>query len=201
MTGARRAVRLTAGLGLFLSLEACSTRFQIPRPSPLPTHEHLVLMPMDVAWKASLAALAARGFAPVETDAARGVIVTEFQALDGNTTRQRTDGIARLAVERDLYATGRARIALQLIPAGGDQTRILIAAQLEAKVTRFGEVQYAEVSGGRSSLPLFTAWTTARAGMEGDDWQTLTSNGVLEDEFLAAFVAELADAALLGEGS
>lgn len=147
--------------------------------------------PIGAVWEASQAALQKLGFVPADIEEMQGSIETGFRPLAGNTHAHRTSGVARLVVERDEYAAGRGRLLLQLVSEDADRSRVRVAAELQAQVTKRGEIQYAEAGRGWSLLPLFTAWTTAQAGAQPDGWEGLTSNGVVEDEFLAALTAEL----------
>lgn len=182
-------MRIAAVVGLSLALAGCATELRVPRFVPPPPHEFAASVPFDEAWEASLRALRRLDFTPVEGDRAQGTITSTF-ALDGNSERVRNDGVGRLAIERDLYAAGRGRLVVHVVPVGANDTQVHVAAEIQARVTRRGEVRYATAP-GTSALPLLTASTPARAAGEGSEWETLTSDGVLEDEFLAAFVVEL----------
>ncbi len=180
-----------AGLGLCLSLEGCATRFQIPSPVPPPVREHAIVAPLGQAREASLRVLTTLGFALAAPDPGQTVVVSEFRPVEGNSPLDRSRGVARIAVERDVYSAGRERLLLNLSPLDAERTQVRLAAEVQAKVERRGEIRYAGPSDARSPLPLFTAWTTAPSKGQGAEWEALTSNGVLEDEFLAALVAEL----------
>jgi len=96
----------------------------------------------------------------------------------------RNSGIARFTVERDIYSAGRERLLVTLLPTGADRTQVKVTAVVQAKVERRGEIQYAKASPETARTPTDL----------GTDWEPLTSNGVLEDEFLAALAAELSRA-------
>lgn len=178
----RSAARLTAGLSACLSLAACSAqRFHIPSPVPPPIHEHTIAAPFGETWAAAMRALAMLNLPPGESDKTRGSIVTDFHSREGNSEQMRNTGIARLAVERDIYSAGRERLWVSLTPVGADRTQVQVAVVAQAKVVRRGEIQYGDAS----------AKTTEGSAEPGTDWEPLTSNGVLEDEFLAALAAEL----------
>lgn len=154
--------------------------------------EHVISAPLGQTWEANLRALTTLGFVPAETDPERGFVASEFRSVDGNSARDRSRGIARVAVERDVYAAGRARMLLNLSSLDAERTLVRLVAEVQAKVERRGEIRYDDVQGSSSPLPLFTAWTTAKSEDKGSEWESLTSNGVLEDEFIGALAGELA---------
>ncbi len=188
-SAASSAAWMTA-LFLSLSLQACATRFQIPSPVPPPIREHAIVAPLESAWESSLRALTALGFVPAEIDPGQRIIVSEFRLVEGNADRDRRRGVAGVAVERDVYSAGRERLLVNMTPLDADRTQVRLVAEVQAKIERRGEIQYGGVAGERSPLPLFTAWSTKTEATD-PEWDTLTSNGILEDQFLAALVTEL----------
>lgn len=191
MSRAAAHALVAPGLGLCLLLGACSTRLRADPGVPPPVRGHVVAAPERSVWDGTLRALARLGFTPEDADRRGGLVATGFKELAGNSVRRRTRGVARLAVERDLYRRGRARLVVRVWPKGPARTRVEVAALVEGSVKRRGEIRYSRKRGWQSPLPLFTAWTTAPAEVDAKGWEALTSNGVLEDEFLAALLSEL----------
>lgn len=175
---------------LFLSPEGCSTAFRIPAPVPASLYEYDIPAPAQKVWDASLAALGALGFTTAEADQARGVLVSEFSSLDGNSERHRTSGVARFAIERDVYSDGGARLRVALAPERKDATRVRVAADLRGKLVQRGEIQ-PTASGDPPREPGSGAAASAELQSKDGDWTALTSNGVLEDDFLAALYTRL----------
>lgn len=186
-----------AASGVLLLAGACSTEFKLPLPVPPPVASHTVDVPFAAAWTASLRALDRLGYVPERLDWRNGRFTTRFKLLPGNSARHRTAGVARVSVERDVYRRGRVRLHLALAPLSEEATRVTVAAEPEAQVRARGEIRYATASVRHTAFPLLHRGgahaTVPTAAADG--WEPLTSNGVLEDEFLAAFAGVLAERA------
>lgn len=179
----------SSGLLPFLVLGACSSEVFIPAPVPPPVHEHVVAAPIEKALGASVAALGALGFTPAEVDDTKARVVSHFRPLDGNRDDHRTRGVGRLTFERDVYSGGEARLVVQMAPER-EATRVRVFADVRGRVARRGEVHY-EPPPPASAVAPIDALAGGAAPAEKEGWQRLGSNGVLEDEFLAAFLSEL----------
>ena len=188
--------RVLLALGLCLGLGGCATQFKIPSPVPEPLAEHTVGAPVSDVWAVSLRALESLGFSPAESDQDQGTLVTAFRALDGNTAHNRTAGVARFAVERDIYATGRSRLLIRLLSLGELRTRVRVAAELQAKVRQRGDIRYDAKPGQQQAFPLITGDAAADDEKSRDDWEPLISNGVLEDRFLAELLSQVSATAV-----
>lgn len=175
--------RMTLILGLCSGALGCTSQVHIPNPVPPPLTGRTVAAPLPAVWSASIGALQGLGFANVAADQNLGVIVTEDKRLEGNTAHNRNSGIARFAVERDIYSEGQSRLHITLLALEeSGQTEIRIAPELKGKVEKRGDIKYAP-------------FKPATEAPDSDDenqaigvWEVLSSNGVLEDRFLAALM-------------
>lgn len=158
---------------------------------PGPIAEHTVGAPVAEVWEASLHALESLGFSPAESDQDRATIVTAFRPLAGNTAHDRTAGVARFAVERDIYATGRSRLLIRLLSLGGLRTRVRVGVELQAKVSQRGDIRYDAKPGQQQAFPLITGAAVPDDERPRDDREPLTSNGVIEDRFLAELMSQV----------
>ncbi len=175
--------RMTIILGLFIGLLGCTSQVHIPTPVPPPLTGHTVTAPLPVAWSASIGALQGLGFVNVVADQNLGSLVTESKRLEGNTDHNRNSGIARFAVERDIYSEGQSRLHITLVDRKeSGQTEIRIAAELKGKVEKRGDIKYAPFK------PVTEATDSDDENQAIGVWETLSSNGVLEDRFLAALM-------------
>lgn len=174
---------MTIILGLCSGVLGCTSQVHIPNPVPPPLTGRTVAAPLPTVWSASIGALQGLGFLNVAADQNLGVIVTEDKHLKGNTAHNRNSGIARFAVERDIYSEGQSRLHITLLALEeSGQTEIRIAPELKGKVEKRGDIKYAP-------------FKPATEAPDSDDenqtigvWETLSSNGVLEDRFLAALM-------------
>lgn len=175
--------RMTLILGLCSGVLGCTSQVHIPNPVPPPLTGHTVAAPLPTVWSASIGALQGLGFSNVAADEHQGILVTEDKHLKGNTAHNRNSGIARFAVERDIYSEGQSRLHITLLALEeSGQTEIRIAPELKGKVEKRGDIKYAP-------------FKPATEAPDSDDenqaigvWETLSSNGVLEDRFLAALM-------------
>jgi len=175
--------RMTIILGLCSGVLGCTSQVHIPNPVPPPLTGRTITAPLPTVWSASIGALQGLGFSNVAADQNLGVIVTEDKHLKGNTAHNRNSGIARFAVERDIYSEGQSRLHITLLALEeSGQTEIRIAPELKGKVEKRGDIKYAP-------------FKPATEAPDSDDenqaigvWETLSSNGVLEDRFLAALM-------------
>ncbi len=176
--------RMTIILSLFIGLLGCTSQVHIPTPVPPPLTGRTIAAPLPTVWSASIGALQGLGFSNITADEHQGVLVTEDKRLEGNTAHNRNSGIARFAVERDIYSEGQSRLHITLVPRDEPgQTEIRIATELKGKVEKRGDIKYAP----------FKPVTEAPNSDDDENqaigvWDTLSSNGVLEDRFLAALM-------------
>ncbi|MDO9168193.1 MAG: hypothetical protein Q7U18_03740 [Methylobacter sp.] len=179
--------RITLILGLYTGLFGCTSQVHIPTPVPPPLTGRTVAAPMPTVWPASIAALQRMGFANVAANETQGVLVTEDKRLAGNTAHDRNSGVARFAVERDIYSEGQSRLHITLLSQENTgQTKIQISSALKGKVEKRGDIKYAPFK----PAPKEASDSEAENQAIGV-WETLTSNGVLEDRFLAALMESL----------
>ncbi len=176
--------RMTIILGLCSGVLGCTSQVHIPNPVPPPLTGRTVAAPLPTVWSASIGALQGMGFQNVAADEHQGVLVTEVKPLAGNTAHNRNSGIARFAVERDIYSEGQSRLHITLLALEeSGQTEIRIAPELKGKVEKRGDIKYAP----------FKPATEEVSDSDNENqaigvWETLSSNGVLEDRFLAALM-------------
>lgn len=176
----RMIIVLALGFGVF----GCASQAHIPAPVPPPLIGRTVASPLSTVWPASIDALWSLGFSHVAADEAQGVLVTEAKRLEGNTVHNRNVGIARFAVERDIYSEGQSRLHITLVAGKEGQTEIRIVPELKGKVEKRGDIKY-------------DAFKPASKEAVSDEnqpvgvWETLSSNGVLKDRFLAALMDQL----------
>jgi len=176
--------RMTLILGLCSGVLGCASQAHIPAPVPPPLAGRTIAAPLPTVWSASIGALQGLGFSNVAADEHQGVLVTEDKRLKGNTAHNRNSGIARFAVERDIYSEGQSRLHIALFSQKNKgQTEIRITPELKGKVEKRGDIKYAPFK------------PAPKTESDSDDenqpvgvWETLTSNGVLEDRFLAALM-------------
>lgn len=177
----RMIIVLALGFGVF----GCASQAHIPAPVPPPLIGRTIASPLSTVWPASIEALWSLGFSHVAADEAQGVLVTEAQRLEGNTVHNRNFGIARFAVERDIYSEGQSRLQITLAAGKAPrQTEIRIVPELKGKVEKRGDIKY----------DAFKPASKEDAGDENQPvgvWEALSSNGVLEDRFLAALMEQL----------
>jgi len=175
--------RMTLILSLCSGILGCTSQVHIPNPVPPPLTGRTVAAPLPTVWSASIGALQGLGFSNIAADEHQGVLVTEVKPLAGNTAHNRNSGIARFAVERDIYSEGQSRLHITLLSLEkSGQTEIRITPELKGKVEKRGDIKYAP-------------FKPATEAPDSDDenqtigvWETLSSNGVLEDRFLAALM-------------
>lgn len=168
-------------LGLCSALIGCATQTSIPAPVPPPLSGHKIDAPLSAVKSASIQALQHLGFAKIATDDATGTLVTEEQAVSGNSARIRNAGIARLALERDIFLRGNSRLSVTLLGReNAQQTEIRPVATLRGLIEKRGDIQYAPFNP--------TTEDAAEPANTVGVWEPLTSNGVLEDRFLAALL-------------
>jgi len=171
-------------LGLCAALFGCATQTSIPAPVPPPLTGHKIDVPLLAVKSAGIAALQRLGFAKIAADDANGTLETEEQTVAGNTTNIRNAGIARLALERDVYLRGNSRLSVTLLARdNGQQTEIRPVATLRGLIEKRGDIQYAPFNP--------TSADSAEPSQNVGVWEPLTSNGVLEDRFLAALLEAL----------
>lgn len=175
--------RMAIILGLCSGVLGCTSQVHIPNPVPPPLTGRTITAPLPTVWSASIGALQGMGFQNVAVDTTQGVLVTENKRLEGNTAHNRNSGIARFAVERDIYSEGQGQLHITLLALEeSGQTEIRIVPELKGKVEKRGDIKYAP-------------FKPATEAPDSDDknqaigvWETLSSNGVLEDRFLAALM-------------
>ncbi|GEM_PF-2925916 len=179
--------RMAIMLGLCAGLSGCTSQVHIPNPVPQPLARHTLAEPLPTVWSASIGALRGMGYQNVSADAVQGALVTEDKRHEGNTAHNRNAGIARFAVERDIYSEGQSRLHILLLTRRETgQTEVRITPELKGKVEKRGDIQYAPFKPTTEKAP--DADTENQAvGV----WEALSSNGVLEDRFLAALMALL----------
>lgn len=176
----RMIIVLALGFGVF----GCASQSHIPAPVPPPLIGRTVASPLSTVWPASIEALWSLGFSHVAADEAQGVLVTEAKRLEGNTVHNRNFGIARFAVKRDIYSEGQSRLHITLAAGKEGQTEIRIVPELKGKVEKRGDI-------------IYDAFKPASKKAVSDEnqpvgvWEALSSNGVLEDRFLAALMDQL----------
>lgn len=175
--------RMTIILGLCSGVLGYTSQVHIPAPVPPPLAGRTIAAPLPTVWSASIGALQGLGFSNVAADEHQGVLVTEDKHLEGNTAHNRNSGIARFAVERDIYSEGQSglHIALLALEEPG-QTEIRIAPELKGKVEKRGDIKYAPFK------PETEKVSDSDENQAIGVWETLYSNGVLEDRFLAALM-------------
>ncbi|MCL7419725.1 MAG: hypothetical protein M8364_02315 [Methylobacter sp.] len=175
--------RINLILVLCSGVLGCASQAHIPAPVPPPLTGRTIAMPLPTVWSASIGALQKLGFSNVAADVTQSVLVTEDKRLKGNTAHNRNFGIARFAVERDIYSEGQSRLHITLLARKEPgQTGIRIAAELKGKVEKRGDIKYAPFK------PPTEAPDSDDENQAIGVWETLSSNGVLEDRFLAALM-------------
>lgn len=176
--------RMALILGLCSGVLGCASQAHIPAPVPPPLTGRTIAAPLPAVWSASISALQKLGFSNIAADQNLGVIVTEDKRLEGNTAHNRNSGIARFAVERDIYSEGESRLHITLLALEeSGQTEIRIAPELKGKVEKRGGIKYAPFKPSTEEEP-----DSDNENQAIGIWETLTSNGVLEDRFLAALM-------------
>ncbi|MBS4052973.1 MAG: hypothetical protein KGZ69_17475 [Methylomonas sp.] len=168
-------------LGVCSALAGCATQTSIPAPVPPPLSGHTIAAPLSAVKSASLQALQKLGFSQITADDAHGTLISEEHTLAGNTAKIRNAGIARLSLEKDIYPRGTSQLTVSLLAKDdARQTEIRPVATLRGLLEKRGDIQYA---------PFEPATEDAAEPSESVGvWEPLTSNGVLEDRFLAALL-------------
>ena len=179
--------RMTLIITLCAGMVGCASQTLIPSPVPPPLNNPTIAAPLPLAWPASIEALRKLGFVNIAANELQGVLVTEDKPIEGNTAHNQNSGIARFARARDIYSEGQIKLHITLLrQQNPGQTGIRIAVRLKGKVERRDGIQYAPFKPEVNKVP--------EANDENQPvgvWETLPSNGVLEDWFLAALMDSL----------